>query len=283
MKKFIIDNATLKKYKGKDTVVEIPNNVRVIAKRAFENCDKVETIKIPSSVEIIEPEAFCCNSLESIFIVDNPFINKELQKDFLINEDNAFVDKIGLSNFHITLFTNATCPKDFDELTDDNIREDDKIIDIYWEADFKHGLFYLDLPRKYKNKFKLTNTFQKVDEEGKPVNLFEVQQVIFKDGFPLFYRSGIFDEQETLVDGSADYFCKSEIDHVEINHIKYRGGLRRVEYDIFSVYVKIGNTPTFAFNLKLKNRKTYLTVWDIFRYNCIPVIFKYNGGDAISM
>lgn len=275
MKKFIIDNATLKKYKGKDTVVEIPNNVRTIAKRAFENCDKVETIKIPSSVEIIEPEAFCCNNLESIFIVDNPFINEELQKDFLINEKTAFVDKIGLSNFHIAILTNAPCPKDSDKLTNDNVQENDKIINICWETDFKRGLFYLDLPRKYKNKIILTNTFQKVDKERKPVNLFEERKVIFKSGFPLYSESVIFDEQGTIVDGSAGYFYRSGIDHVEINKYKYREGLRRVEYAIFSVYKKIGNTPALMF--EIKNNKTILNVWDIFEKNQVPVIFKYNG------
>lgn len=279
MKKYIIDKATLKKYKGKDKVVEIPNNIRVIAKKAFEDCDKVETIIIPSSVEIIEPEAFCCNNLESIFIVDNHFINKELQKAFLVNENTAFTDKIGLSNFNIAILTNAPCPKNSDELTDDNIQKDNKIINIYWEIDFKKGLFYLDLPRKYKNKIEILNSYKKqeVDEEGKPINLVDVRKVIFKNGFPLYYGNVIFDEQDNLVDGSADYFCKTEIDHIEINKFKYREGLRRIEYAIFSVYVKIGNTPTLAFGFEIKNNKTILNVWDIFESNHIPVIFKYNG------
>ena len=95
--KMVIENGVLLSYKGKDSVVVIPeevtviedgafsnwnpqhkltevvlsNNIVSIGEKAFKNCDKLEKITIPSSVEFIESNAFeGCENLISVVIED---------------------------------------------------------------------------------------------------------------------------------------------------------------------------------------------------------------------
>ena len=67
--KFEIVGTELKKYKGKDTEVVIPEMVTSIASKAFDHCSSLTSIEIPSSVTSIGSEAFyCCSSLTSVEI-----------------------------------------------------------------------------------------------------------------------------------------------------------------------------------------------------------------------
>lgn len=69
MKKFEIENGVLKKYNEQSgkTIVEIPDKVKVIGQRAFENCYSLEKIVIPESVTIIQKFAFMdCTNLKEI-------------------------------------------------------------------------------------------------------------------------------------------------------------------------------------------------------------------------
>lgn len=81
LKDFEIVDGRLKKYKGNDTVVEIPDIVTVIDKLAFYMCTSIEEIKLPNSVREIGFGAFkSCKSLKKIniprsveVIADNAF------------------------------------------------------------------------------------------------------------------------------------------------------------------------------------------------------------------
>lgn len=72
---FIIKNGKLIKYEGLEQDVVIPDGVKVIGKRAFENTalnyKRLTSITIPNSVEVIEEFAFkSCYNLEKIDIPD---------------------------------------------------------------------------------------------------------------------------------------------------------------------------------------------------------------------
>ena len=71
-KDFEIENGTLKKYKGRSSVVVIPDNVTSIGGSAFRGCSGLTNITIPDSVTSIGDYAFCdCNGLTSVTILDN--------------------------------------------------------------------------------------------------------------------------------------------------------------------------------------------------------------------
>lgn len=66
------ENWTLKKYRGHDEHVVIPDYITSIAYQAFLKCDTIKTVSIPQSVKVIGSYAFCgCKSLESICIPKN--------------------------------------------------------------------------------------------------------------------------------------------------------------------------------------------------------------------
>ncbi len=69
---FIIKAGVLKKYKGKDTVVRIPDGVIKIGFNAFNGCESIKSITMPDCVTCIDSFAFNnCKSLESIKISDS--------------------------------------------------------------------------------------------------------------------------------------------------------------------------------------------------------------------
>ena len=71
-KDFEIENGTLKKYKGRSSVVVIPDNVTRIGDRAFLGCTGLTSITIPNSVTSIGESAFKnCVGLISIGIPSN--------------------------------------------------------------------------------------------------------------------------------------------------------------------------------------------------------------------
>lgn len=66
---FEIINGVLKKYRGKDSIVVIPNNVTSIGNSAFSDCRSLLSVTIPNSVTTIGSNAFeNCVSLTSVTI-----------------------------------------------------------------------------------------------------------------------------------------------------------------------------------------------------------------------
>ena len=57
-KDFAIKNGALLRYSGLAVTITIPDNVEMIAERAFKNSKNCETVIIPESVRVIEKEAF---------------------------------------------------------------------------------------------------------------------------------------------------------------------------------------------------------------------------------
>lgn len=69
---FVIENGVLKRYKGRDEDVVIPEGVTKIGDDAFYNCISLESITIPDSVTSIGDSAFNgCTSLTSVTIPDS--------------------------------------------------------------------------------------------------------------------------------------------------------------------------------------------------------------------
>jgi len=64
IKYFVIENGVLKKYKGNDAEVVIPEGVTSIGYGAFYSCENLTTITIPDSVTSIGESAFSyCKNL----------------------------------------------------------------------------------------------------------------------------------------------------------------------------------------------------------------------------
>ncbi|MBQ9456700.1 MAG: leucine-rich repeat domain-containing protein, partial [Thermoguttaceae bacterium] len=69
---FKIDGKTLRKFKGSETEVVVPEGVTKIDEGAFSRCDSLKSVVIPEGVKIIGNEAFfVCDSLTSVAIPDS--------------------------------------------------------------------------------------------------------------------------------------------------------------------------------------------------------------------
>ena len=68
---FVIENDIVKKYRGKDTVVIIPNGIKEIGKNAFMSKSRITKVVLPESLIKIGDSAFCeCKKLETINFPD---------------------------------------------------------------------------------------------------------------------------------------------------------------------------------------------------------------------
>ena len=64
---FVIEGTVLKKYRGTDVKVTIPDTVTEIAEEAFYDCKEVQSVVIPDSVEKIGDYAFAyCEELKKV-------------------------------------------------------------------------------------------------------------------------------------------------------------------------------------------------------------------------
>ena len=72
LKDFVIVKGVLKKYKGTDNEVIIPDGVKRIGKEAFYDCENLTSITLPNGVTSISDKAFqLCTGLTSITIPDS--------------------------------------------------------------------------------------------------------------------------------------------------------------------------------------------------------------------
>ena len=66
---FIIRAGTLEKYEGMSSEVDIPNNVKIIGRNAFDGCVGLTSVMIPDSVDEIDEYAFSgCRRLTQLLI-----------------------------------------------------------------------------------------------------------------------------------------------------------------------------------------------------------------------
>ena len=85
---FEIENGILKKYRGRDGIVIIPDGVFMIGEKAFFECNSLKSVTIPESVTSIGEEAFsCCKSLTCITIPAS--VTKIGEKAFHLSGDIA--------------------------------------------------------------------------------------------------------------------------------------------------------------------------------------------------
>ena len=115
LKDFVIENGVLKKYKGKDGDVVIPDGVISIGDGAFWGCRTLTSITIPNSVTSIGSSAFShCIRLTSITIPNSvTSIGNEAFK-FCVSLTSitipSSVTSIGSSAFSYTRLTSITIP-----------------------------------------------------------------------------------------------------------------------------------------------------------------------------
>ena len=89
MNDFVIEDGVLKKYKGKDRDVVIPNNVTSIGQDAFNRCYSLKTVMIPDGVTSIGGSAFAyCGKLASVTI---PYSVTYIGSDAFFGCDNLTI------------------------------------------------------------------------------------------------------------------------------------------------------------------------------------------------
>ena len=78
---FVIQDGVLKKYLGVGGDVVIPEGVKRIAARAFEECEELRSVEIPESVKSVGKEAFAsCDQLRWVIFRGEA---ERIGKDFL--------------------------------------------------------------------------------------------------------------------------------------------------------------------------------------------------------
>ncbi|MBO4474506.1 MAG: leucine-rich repeat domain-containing protein, partial [Clostridiales bacterium] len=82
-KDFEIKNGVLIRYRGKLSIVKIPEGVTKIGERAFEGCSSMEQVNFPESVTVIGKNAFKdCRGLRNLSI---PESIKRIEEDAFVN------------------------------------------------------------------------------------------------------------------------------------------------------------------------------------------------------
>lgn len=92
LENFVISGTMLKKYRGCETKVVVPNGITIIGQRAFAGNESIDRIELPETVTCIEREAFAgCVLLQSIVMPENL---EEI-------EDAAFENCVKLIRIHL--------------------------------------------------------------------------------------------------------------------------------------------------------------------------------------
>lgn len=64
---FITDGDVLRRYNGTSPVITVPDNIKIIGSKAFEDRREIAELRLPESVEVIEDNAFAgCTGLQKI-------------------------------------------------------------------------------------------------------------------------------------------------------------------------------------------------------------------------
>ena len=199
-----IENQILLAYTGNDSIVPIPNEVRVISSDAFGTNNNIKTIVIGANVEQIESGAFLkLKSLEE-FLVDENNEYFKVVDGFLIKNDGTLV----LS--------------DVGEYGDDRTSDDI----LYYVNNFiAKNKKHLELFKKIELGSALLGITCEYSEESEEIS-------IYASALEVFGQNVIFDEKQYKINGNQKFQC-FETDKYFLLSSKRSDGL---ESDVFIIY-----------------------------------------------
>ena len=199
-----IENHILLAYTGNDSIVPIPNEVRVISSDAFGTNNNIKTIVIGANVEQIESGAFLkLKSLEE-FLVDENNEYFKVVDGFLIKNDGTLV----LS--------------DVGEYGDDRTSDDI----LYYVNNFiAKNKKHLELFKKIELGSALLGITCEYSEESEEIS-------IYASALEVFGQNVIFDEKQYKINGNQKFQC-FETDKYFLLSSKRSDGL---ESDVFIIY-----------------------------------------------
>lgn len=199
-----IENHILLAYTGNDSIVPIPNEVRVISSDAFGTNNNIKTIVIGANVEQIESGAFLkLKSLEE-FLVDENNEYFKVVDGFLIKNDGTLV----LS--------------DVGEYGDDRTSDDI----LYYVNNFiAKNKKHLELFKKIELGSALLGITCEYSEESEEIS-------IYASALEVFGQNVIFDEKQYKINGNQKFQC-FETDKYFLLSSKRSDGL---ESDVFIFY-----------------------------------------------
>ena len=199
-----IENQILLAYTGNDSIVPIPNEVRVISSDAFGTNNNIKTIVIGANVEQIESGAFLkLKSLEE-FLVDENNEYFKVVDGFLIKNDGTLV----LS--------------DVGEYGDDRTSDDI----LYYVNNFiAKNKKHLELFKKIELGSALLGITCEYSEESEEIS-------IYASALEVFGQNVIFDEKQYKINGNQKFQC-FETDKYFLLSSKRSDGL---ESDVFIFY-----------------------------------------------
>ena len=199
-----IENHILLAYTGNDSIVPIPNEVRVISSDAFGTNNNIKTIVIGANVEQIESGAFLkLKSLEE-FLVDENNVYFKVVDGFLIKNDGTLV----LS--------------DVGEYGDDRTSDDI----LYYVNNFiAKNKKHLELFKKIELGSALLGITCEYSEESEEIS-------IYASALEVFGQNVIFDEKQYKINGNQKFQC-FETDKYFLLSSKRSDGL---ESDVFIFY-----------------------------------------------
>lgn len=174
-----IDNNVLLSYTGNESIVPIPNEVKVISSTAFGVNDNIKTIVLGANVEDIEPEAFVKLRYLKEFFVDKNNEYYQVVDGFLIKNDGTLV------------------LADLGEYGDDRTSDDILYyVNNFIEKNKKH----LDLFKKIEIGSAVLHICCEKDKESDSIRIYATALEVFGEIVS-------FDEKQYAINGNQKFQC----------------------------------------------------------------------------